>query len=527
MVEFNKKGEKIMLLALSSLISEIDKYSEEELGVSVSLLMDRAGSAVADEVRKRVKPGSRVVVLAGKGNNGGDGYAAAIRLMNDYDVTVYDVFSSGQKTDAGKGYLEGFVNLGGKVKPFVLDDETKSILAEADCIVDAIFGTGFKGEIPEVISRIAAVVSSSARAVKIAIDVPMGVNADNGSVNLSSVAAMHATVALSFVKPGLVSFPAKSYVGDIVYCDLGLPLDKLALRFDFKYKLVDRDVALSLLPERGENTSKGSFGKLCLITGSEKYRGAAFLTCEAALRGGAGYVMYYGRESLCGELLTNYPEIIYKSIEDISALTEESAEKLTNELNKCSAILIGSGSGISEGLLLLIRKLLSTEGAPLIIDADAINVLADFGKEGRVAVKEAKRRVVLTPHPLEFARLSGNDVSSVQLNRIDAARKFAAENNCILVLKGAATVITDGERVYVNSTGSNALSKAGSGDVLAGFIASLIASGTSPLDAGALSVWVHGAAADALAKEYSTFGVTPSDLPLEIARQLGKLQKNS
>ena len=516
-----------MLLALSSLISEIDKYSEEELGISVSLLMDRAGCAVADEVRKRVKPGSFVVILSGKGNNGGDGYSTPIHLMNDYEVLVYDVFSSGQKTDEGKKYIEKFVNHGGKVKPLVLDEQTKSTIKEAGCIVDAIFGTGFKGDLPEIIFELAAVVSSSFGAIKIAIDVPMGVNADNGSVVLSSMVAMDATVALSFIKPGLVSYPAKTYVGEIVYCDLGLPLDKLIKRFDFKYRLIDFNCAKSLVPERGENTSKGSFGRLGIITGSEKYRGAAYLSCEAALRGGVGYVIYYGDSILCRELLCKYPEIIYNDTKNIPDFSEADAKRLVKETDKCSAILIGSGSGTSNGLLAIVKELLSTEGAPVIIDADAINVLSELGKEGVVTVMEAKRKVILTPHPLEFARLTGNDVSFINQNRIDVARKFAAENKCVLVLKGAATVITDGELTYINSTGSSALAKAGSGDVLAGMISSLIASGAKPLDAAALSVYVHGGASDTLATEFSTFGVTPSDLPLEMARQLGKLQNKN
>ena len=512
-----------MLLARSSLISQIDNYSETELGISVIELMDRAGRAVAFEVRKRVVCGSRVVILAGKGNNGGDGYSAAIHLMDDYNVTVYDVFSQGQKNATGQFYLNKFTELGGEVIPLTLDGETKDKIRSADCIVDAIFGTGFRGELPEIITPLAAVVSSSVGAIKIAIDVPMGVNADNGSVILSSATAMQLTVALSFIKPGLVSFPAKSYVGEIVYNDLGLPLDKLVRKFDFKYILTDKNVSRELLPHREENTNKGSFGKLFVITGSQTFKGAAYLSCEAALRGGVGYVYYNGNQALCNELLAKYPEIIYKSNDNLENLSEEEAEILVKEADKCSAILVGSGCTTSGGLLTLVRKLLSTEGSPVIIDADAINVLSDLDGAGVVHIKEAKRKVILTPHPLEFARLSGNAVSFVQLNRIDAARKFAAENKCILALKGAATVVTDGDTVYVNSTGSSALAKAGSGDVLAGFLSSMIASGADVLNATALSVYIHGAAADALAKEYSAFGITPSDLPLEMAKQLAML----
>jgi len=513
-----------MLLALSSLISEIDKYSAENLGIPTIELMKRAGRAVAEAVRDRVKCCSSIVILAGKGNNGGDGYAAACLLKAEYDITVFDVFSSGQKTEEGRFFLEGFKAMGGRVVNLDLTDSQIEIIKNADCIIDAIFGTGFSGEIPENLYKLASVVSATYGNCKIAIDVPLGVNADNGSVNLAAATEMQATVALSFIKPGLVSFPAKAYAGEIIYDDLSLPLDKLKEKFEFKYCYVDEKAAKCLLPKREENSNKGSFGKLLMITGSKKYRGAAHLSLEAALRGGAGYVSFLGSAELCSNLSLKFPEAIYLERKDVSELTTEEIANIKKETDKYSAILLGSGVGCSEALTALIKSLLLTEGCPIILDADAINSLSELGKEGAICIKEAKRRVVLTPHPLEFARLSGNDVSFVQLHRIEASTKFAAENRCILVLKGAATIVTDGKRVYINSSGSSALAKAGSGDVLAGLVSSVIASGQGELEAAAFSVYVHGKAADALAKELSTLGVTPSDLPKEIARQICELQ---
>ncbi len=511
-----------MLLALSSKISQIDRFAEEELGIPTVTLMSRAGAAIAEAVRTRVSNGARVTILAGKGNNGGDGYAAATLLIRDYSVLVYDVLGEGQKNECGKYFLEKYKEAGGRVEKYEPNSDTEATIKASDCIVDAIFGTGFSGAMPEVMVTLARTVNETQGAVKIAVDVPLGVNADTGSVNTTSACTMHATVVLSFIKPGLVSYPAKSYVGDIVFDGLGLPLDKISESFDFNYYYLDGALAESLLPERPENSNKGSFGKLLCITGSDKYRGAGKLSVEAALRGGVGYVTYLGEEVMCDSLFLSLPEAIYKKCKPIEELSSSDVGDIVELSAKHSAVLIGSGSGDTEGLRTLVLSLLLAEGGPLVIDADGINCLCKDREESLKAIRTSKRTVILTPHPLEFSRLCGDDVTDIQLHRIESAMKFAAENRCILVLKGAGTVITDGKTVYINSSGSSALAKAGSGDVLAGFLASMVATGCDPLGAAALSVYYHGLAAESLAKSLSEYGVIPSDLPCEIARQLSK-----
>ena len=508
-----------MLLALSSMITEMDRYSEENLGVPVRDLMERAGHAVANCVKRRVDEGSSVLILCGKGNNGGDGYACAIELLGKYSVRVYDVFRAGQRSEEGNFFLERFKSLGGEVLPLNIDDEFKKSISECDCIVDAIFGTGFIGQCPPLISELASLINAAC-SEKIAIDIPLGINADNGSVNMEGVCSMSCTVALGYLKPGLVSFPAKAYVGEIVFDDLGFDLKRINSIFDFKYKYVDSTLAVSLLPEREENSSKGSFGKLLCLTGSKRYRGAARLSLEAALRGGVGLVTFASYPELAKELSADFPEAIYMPVGDDEDFSDEELSKIVSASKSHSATLVGCGSGNTEQTEKLVKALLSSEGGTLVIDADGINALCRNRDEGVVALKEAKRKVILTPHPLEFARISGSDVSFVQLHRIEAAIRFAAENEVILVLKGAATIVTDGKTVYINSSGSSALAKGGSGDVLAGFLASLVASGVDPLCACAIAAYYHGAAADTLALEYSSLGVTPSDLPKQIAREV-------
>ena len=512
-----------MKLALSYKIPEIDAFSAQKLGISHIELMHRSGLAVAGAVRERVVRGSKIIMLAGKGNNGGDGYAAALELAADYTVKIYDMFSAGQKSEEGKHFLSAVSDAGVEIVPYSDFDSLKSDVDSCACVVDAIFGTGFLGDIPEFLQPIAVFVREKVNIQKIAIDVPLGVNPDDGSVSDFAINAT-ATVALSFIKPGIISYPARSYIGEIIYSDLGLPMDKIEEAFDFDYTMTDADWVMANLPARAENSHKGTFGKLLLVTGSEKYRGAAHLSAEAALRGGVGLVSFVGCDALVGELAGKYPEIIYHRM-NVSEPKEDDVARIVELSANHTATLIGSGSDNTDGLLSITLALLAAEGGPLILDADAINALSSIGADGVRALKAAKREIIITPHPLEFARISMTDVSSVQLNRLSAALKFAAENKLTLVLKGAGTIITNGEKTYINTTGSSALAKAGSGDVLAGLIGAIVSQKpTKPLDSSAISVYLHAVAGQALAGEFSSYGVTPSDLPKEIARTVASFE---
>ncbi len=514
-----------MKLARSAMIAKIDDYSKNELGIPLKSLIRKSGDAVAKVIRARAPKNKYVVILAGKGNNGADGYAAAIEVMDEYDVVVYDIFSAGQNSIEGRELIDEFVGRGGKIVNFEHTPEILSHIRNAGCIVDAVFGTGFHGEMPEHIRPLAITIRELVEAQKIAIDVPLGINADNGSVSDFAI-SVGATVELSFIKPGIISYPARSYVGEVIYDDLGLPKHELYKAFSFRYHRIDAEWASRSLPKREANSNKGSFGKLLIITGSKKYRGAAHLSLEAALRGGAGLVNFVGAKELVAELSQKYPEAVYTETKDISDFDSEDIEKIVEASKACSATLIGSGSDNTDGLLSLTLALLCIEGGPLILDADAINALSSIREKGAEAIKNAKREVVITPHPLEFSRFCGTDVSYIQSHRLEAAEKFALENSCTVVLKGAGTIVTDGEEVYINYAGTSALAKAGSGDVLAGFLASLAAQkNITPITAAALAVYYHAKAGESLAEEYSSYGVTPSDLPREMARQIAKSEK--
>ena len=513
-----------MLLAAPDMIPKIDRYAEDKLGISTRELMRRAGEAVANAVSSLIDKGARVLIFAGKGNNGGDGYAAAQLLMADYDVSVYDVFAAGQRSDAGRFFRDSYLADGGRIFPLELNGDILVSIDSADCVVDAVFGTGFVGEYPKEAIWLAKALAHAHSPKKIALDVPLGVDAGDGRVHAGIAYRADVTVTLGFIKPGLVSYPAKEYVGTLIYDNIGLQNDAVLLDFEFDSFLIDYALASSFIPQRNQNSNKGSFGKLLSITGSSDFPGAARLSLEAALRSGVGLCTYLGEKTLCDSLLCSFPEVIYKP-SSIGTLSENEIKDILSLAHRHTAVLVGSGSGKKSGLFAILEALLLSEGAPIVLDADAINVLADGSERGRELLRRAKRTVILTPHPLELSRISGIPTDDIQANRLSFAKSFASENNCILVLKGAATVVTDGREVYINSSGSSALAKAGSGDVLAGMLASVVASGVLPIRAAALSVYFHGLAADVLADELSELGVTPSDLPSEIARQLAKAEK--
>lgn len=529
-----------MKLATASLIKEIDEYAEKKLNIPTRHLMEKAGEAVANVAKSLTEEGSRVLILAGKGNNGGDGYAAALLLYSSRRVTVCDVLSGGQTSSAGKHFLAACKD----AKIDIIDGnsaELHKLIEEADLIIDAVFGTGFRGDLRDQLSSLADKINSSAATV-LAVDLPLGVNADTAECDPHAVRA-DATVALTLKKPAHLAYPAKEYMGAVSLSALGL--DEHLSDFDSGFYSFDQALAREALPKRNSTSNKGSFGKTVHITGSDKYRGAAHLALEASLRAGVGITYHIGAEELNFELRAKFPEAIYisdsalfnrqsaqsKSAENATRplpFEEKSPEGVINEpdlkcplsavVGKHSSVLIGCGSGVSRELCRLIEELVFTEGAPLVIDADGLNSLAAHSSPE--IFKRARRRIILTPHPLELSRLFGYDTEYINAHRLPLAKSIAEEYGVILLLKGAGTVITDGEHTYINESGSTALAKGGSGDALAGVIAAFAAYCEDLAMATALAAYLHGRAADTLSAELSEFGVTPSDLPREIARHI-------
>jgi NAD(P)H-hydrate epimerase len=515
----DEKLEAHMKLVLAEDIARIDNYASDTLGIPKVTLMKRSGEAICEVVKSvMANVYSKVVFLCGSGNNGGDGYAAASILGGTCDITVIDVFCAGQRSEEGNAFLQKCKEMGIRVEKF--DDTSTNLISCADVLVDCIFGTGVRAPYPEVAIRIASLISSCG-AVKIAADVPLGINPSTGAV-MDFAPRFDITVELSFGKCGIYSYPAREFAGKITVSDIGIPEDVLDSVGGCKYELADAEFAHKVLPPREENSNKATFGKAVIVAGSAKYRGAAYLALEAALRSGAGYVTMLAEADMTDAMLEKFPEAIYIKRPPFSAFSEQDEEDSLELLKMADACLLGPGCDRSEGLFSLIASLLSEEGAAAVLDADAINVISERSRQDVIA--NAKRKVVITPHPGELARLMSLSVSQIQANRLEICKRAAEELSCTVVLKGAATVICGEGKTYINSSGSSALAKAGSGDCLAGLICGVIAQGkTDPTESAALACYIHGKAADTLAEDLSSYGVIPSDLPRQMAREINKL----
>ena len=504
------------MIAISpATVRKIDEYASDVLRIPVRTLMGRAGDAVAEAARRHLSPGGVVLVLCGGGNNGGDGYAAALRLHTlGYRALAVDVLgrwdphapeASGM-SEATLHYLEEYRREAGR-EPMTLR-EAAAIPHEV--LIDAILGTGARLPLGEELLPAARLIAAS-RAYKLAVDLPLGTDAETGRVDPAAVRADE-TVMLGYRKHGLLSYPAREYCGRITVEPIGLDTPAVRTHFALGDCLMAYEDIAPLVPRRAENSHKGSFGHLLLIAGSPRYRGAALMAASAALRMGAGLVTLASAEEVLSAAVTAFPELILDPLPAPDA-TPALAERK-------SAVLLGPGAMADDTLYRRLCALLSCSGCPLILDADALTVLA---RGGLAPLGQAKRKVILTPHPAEFARLLGVDTAAVQADRLLLARRFASEYPVTLVLKGAGTVVAEGERFSINLTGGPALAKGGSGDVLAGALASLVAAGMPPYDAARLAVCLHGAAGDRLSHLFSEHGVRPSELPAEMARILGEV----
>ncbi len=513
-----------MYLAEPARISEMDAYASASLGIPVRELMSRAGEALAEETARRLPAGAKIIILAGPGNNGGDGYAAALGLAErGFCVRICDVLGIGQKNEAGQYFAALAAERVGA--PLKLEELTDEELYASDAVIDAIFGTGARFMLPyEIMMLMTRIANAPPSLLRVAADAPTGIDGDFGRANRMSFRA-DLTVTFSFGKRGMFAYPARDYCGEIVISDIGLPLQELQRQFPPHGLLLDGELAASMLPRRPKNTHKGSFGRFLVLAGSQKYRGAAALATTAALRAGAGVVTLAASESVLDLALSRSPELLTLPMPDFDRMDRDDLKELFAASERASALLIGCGSGASVALGGFLWELFSTEGAPLVIDADGLNSLALHREESLHRLSRAKREIVLTPHPLELARLVGSTAEDIQAARIAAAESLAEKVGVTVVLKGAGTVIaTPGELIVLNPTGSSALAKAGSGDVLAGMLGAFLAEGVSPHFAASLAVYLHGAAGDALAAELSEFGVLPSDLPHAAAKILRELE---
>jgi ADP-dependent NAD(P)H-hydrate dehydratase / NAD(P)H-hydrate epimerase len=476
---------------------EIDRFAIEEIGIPGIVLMEHAGRAVVHEVEKRW-PSAQVVILAGHGNNGGDGFVAARHLINKgYDVSTWLIGKKEKMTSDCLLAYQMLVNSQHSVKVFDGQewDELAGDLQQATVIIDGMLGTGVSGELRQPIKTIIDLVNKSPGR-KAAIDLPSGVDANLGTV--SSV-AIHADLTVTFAYPkwGQYLFPGAACCGEIVVADISIP--KLAeKRQTLTDQLLSTTEMAKLLPRRPRHSHKGTFGHVLIIAGSISFLGAPAFCAMGAIRSGSGMVTLAVPKQVQQQIAGQVPEVVFWSWPDTDGhFTKDSWRLLADTTNRYDSIVIGPGVSKLPGREWLAQLIACTEG-PLLLDADALNLLAED-----LSIFKNRPNLILTPHPGEMARLLGVTTKEIELNRSQAARQFAVTHQVHVVLKGTYPIITTprGEQ-YVSTRGSSSLAKGGSGDVLAGMIAAFVNQTRDVTKGTLLGVYLHGMAGEFM-DEYS------------------------
>ena len=502
-----------MILVTAEQMREIDRLTIQKYGTPSLTLMERAGAGVTHAILPRfAKPLSKgVLIVAGKGNNGGDGFVVGRLLRQQGVFCEIALLAKRNETssDAAKN-LQAYLTAGGKVVDIEADrlPLLNDAIAGKGLLVDAILGTGTKNEIRGLYAEAIRAMNESGLPI-VAIDIPSGLDADKGTqLGVCVQAAM--TVALAYPKIGEVIHPAVEYVGELVVADIGVE-PAAVIEVAPAAELLTREEIRPLVPVRKPDSHKGTYGHVVVIAGSRGKTGAAILASRACMRAGAGLTTLATPRSLNDVFAGAMIEVMTEPLRDTA---EEEIESLTDEewrrlLERKTVALFGPGIGVTDSTRNNLRWLLRHLSIPWVIDADGLNNLAlDIDR-----LRKARTAPILTPHPGEMARLLGKDAVTVNKDRIGVARAFAAEHRCYVVLKGARTVIsTPAGKIFINPTGNPGMASGGLGDVLAGILAALLAQGLSPEAAMKLAVYLHGFIADRIAAKRGMLGMIASDI---------------
>lgn len=502
-----------MKAATANEMREIDRSAIQDYGVPGAVLMENAGVAVVRQLETIIDQVAdrKFCILAGKGNNGGDGYVIARHLVNQ--GARVKVFLLGEKTAVSgdaKINLDIIDRMGIDVIEIVTErdwDKIKVAATFADCLVDALLGTGFRGEIEGELALLIDIINAAGKLV-VAVDIPSGVNADTGQVCGKAVEATH-TVTFGLPKPGLFLYPGADYTGELTVADIGIPA-AIAAEQQIKQNIVMAGMIRSILPRRSPAAHKGMSGRVAVVAGSRGLSGAAAMAAEGALRAGAGLITLAAPGSLQDVLAIKLTEVMTRPLDETPAgtVSQEAVPEIAALAAKSDVLAIGPGLGRDASTMAAVRAVIESAECPLVIDADALYALAGYTD----MLADCAALPVLTPHPGEMARLTGLSTQAVNADRVGVARQAALDWGSIVVLKGARTVIAfpDGE-VYINTTGNAGMATGGTGDVLTGIIASLIAQGLSSHDAAVAGVYIHGLAGD-IAAASGMVGMAATDV---------------
>ncbi len=512
-----------MLLVTTEESRRIDALTIQEFGTPGHVLMERAGAGATaalleqfPHVRRR-----RVVVVAGKGNNGGDGFVMA-RLLARKGVRAEVVLlaRAADITGDARTMLRRLQRTKVPVAECVGGTTAAQLskrLRGAALVIDAVFGTGLNAPIKGQLADVLYAMNASGVPV-FAVDMPSGLHADTG-MPLGVAVQAEATATFGFAKVGQVLYPGLKHVGALVVVDIGLAPEAVARVAPQTALLGPRDVA-PLVPQRDPEAHKGTCGHVLVIAGSQGHTGAARLTAHAACRAGAGLTTLAGPKSLNDVFCSGAPEVMTAPLRDEDGFLRFDESELRARLEGKTAVVIGPGLGTHDDAQRMVEFLLAETALPVVVDADALTCLARVSER----LHRTRAPTLLTPHPGEMARLLATTTGAIQADRLGLARGFAVEHGCVLVLKGARSVIADATGLaWINPTGNPGMASGGMGDALSGILGALLAQGLAADEAARLGVYLHGEIADHVAAQRGDIGLLASDVIAGIPEGLHRL----
>ena len=491
-------------------MKKVDTKAIGEMGIPEAVLIENAGRAVADAALELLgnPREKRVILLIGKGNNGGDGLAAA-RFLLERGALVTLVLAEAPESFGPGAALQYKIC---QSFPFTIlqwekdQNEVLQACAQGDLFIDALLGTSFHGKVREPIRSLLETLQMVPVPV-LAVDIPSGVEADHGYTDL----ALHAraTVTMIAPKPGLYLYPGAGYTGKIILADLNTP-PSLVLEAESSAELLTEDLVRHVLPKRPPNAHKGMNGRVGILAGSLGYAGAAELCSKAAVRAGAGLVTLYTQPEVLQPLIIKSTEVMVRPVTEASL----------KAFRAYDVVAAGPGAGKAPETVQYLRELLPQLDQPLVLDADGLNALA-----GDDVLLRSLKKKIFTPHPGEMARLLGKTAGEILQDPVQAAREGAARWDAVVVLKSTPTVVAlPNGQVFLNTTGNEGMATGGCGDVLTGTIAALLGQGLDLGQAACCGVYLQGLAGD-LAAGHGKIGLAAGDLVLQLPAALEKVRK--
>lgn len=486
-----------------------DQYTIQKLEVPSLELMEHAAQACVQVLEDEKFDLSHVCVVCGSGNNGGDGFAIARILQNNrYSVETFCVGNPEHYTEETQEQMYRLQECGGKITYGMPQEDSYSV------IIDAVFGVGLsrkvEGRYRQVIEQM-----NRMRGTKFAVDIPSGLSATTGCI-LGCAFKADYTVTFQLKKIGLELSQGRTMAGKVIVPDIGISTDSICEDQEI-VRTAGKDIYRKMLPDRPEDSNKGTYGRLLVIAGSKGMAGAAYLNAHAAYMTGAGLVRIYTSSDNREILQTLLPEAI------ITTYEEYNKEELLSLLTWADGVCIGSGLGMSRLSEKILKTVIEYVKVPCLIDADGLNLLAE---NKNYLNQMAERRFVITPHMKEMSRLTGTPVEELKADRMQILKDFISRYRITCVLKDSRTLIASEEKgIRMNLTGNSAMAKAGSGDVLAGVISGWMVQEKEAEDAAELGTYIHGLSGDLAKFEKGVYSVMARDLIEYISKALMKLEE--